>query len=298
MIGSATASPALGPARAPDGLHRAAPIRVQLTKGQLAVTNERTIVEISGSAAIVTGGASGLGAATAKRFAELGATVFGFDVPQSIERAGDNVPEGVTLIPADVTSNDEVSAAVAKVVESGVPLRIAVNCAGVGWAGRILSKNGPHDLELFRTVITVNLLGTFNVMRLAADAIAKTDAVDEYGQRGVIINTASVAAFEGQIGQIAYSASKGGVHGMTVPAARDLAQFGIRVNTIAPGIIDTPMLAGVTEEYRKGLEAGVPFPSRLGRPDEYAQLSQYIVEHDYLNGETIRMDGALRMAPR
>ncbi|BDT93240.1 MULTISPECIES: SDR family NAD(P)-dependent oxidoreductase [Nocardia] len=255
-------------------------------------------MEISGSAAIVTGGASGLGAATAKRFAELGATVFGLDVPQSIERAGDNVPAGVTLIPADVTSNDEVSAAVAQVAESGAPLRIVVNCAGVGWAGRILSKNGPHDLELFRTVITVNLLGTFNVMRLAADAIAKTDAVDEYGQRGVIINTASVAAFEGQIGQIAYSASKGGVHGMTVPAARDLAQFGIRVNTIAPGIIDTPMLAGVTEEYRKGLEAGVPFPSRLGRPDEYAQLSQYIVEHDYLNGETIRMDGALRMAPR
>ncbi|MBF6295960.1 SDR family NAD(P)-dependent oxidoreductase [Nocardia amamiensis] len=255
-------------------------------------------MEISGSAAIVTGGASGLGAATAKRFAELGATVFGLDVPQSIERAGDNVPDGVTLIAADVTSNDEVSAAVEQVVESGTPLRIVVNCAGVGWAGRILSKNGPHDLELFRTVITVNLLGTFNVMRLAADAIAKTDTVDEYGQRGVIINTASVAAFEGQIGQIAYSASKGGVHGMTVPAARDLAQFGIRVNTIAPGIIDTPMLAGVTEEYRKGLEAGVPFPSRLGRPDEYAQLSQYIVEHDYLNGETIRMDGALRMAPR
>jgi NAD(P)-dependent dehydrogenase (short-subunit alcohol dehydrogenase family) len=150
-------------------------------------------VEISGSAAIVTGGASGLGAATAKRFADLGATVFGLDVPQSIERAGDNVPDGVTLLAADVTSHDEVAAAVAKVVESGTPLRIVVNCAGVGWAGRILSKNGPHDLELFRTVITVNLLGTFNVMRLAADAIAKTDAVDEAGQRGVVINTASVA---------------------------------------------------------------------------------------------------------
>ncbi|MCJ0906810.1 SDR family NAD(P)-dependent oxidoreductase, partial [Rhodococcus sp. ARC_M6] len=150
----------------------------------------------------------------------------------------------------------------------------------------------------FRTVITVNLLGTFNVMRLAADAMSKTDTVDESGQRGVVINTASVAAFEGQIGQIAYSASKGGVHGMTVPAARDLAQFGIRVNTIAPGIIDTPMLAGVTDEYRKGLEAGVPFPSRLGQPSEYAQLAQMIVEHDYLNGETIRMDGALRMTPR
>ncbi|MGS2807849.1 SDR family NAD(P)-dependent oxidoreductase [Nocardia sp. MW-W600-9] len=256
-------------------------------------------MEISGSAAIVTGGASGLGAATAKRLADAGATVFGLDVPASIERAGDNVPAGVTLIAADVTSGDEVAAAIAQITEGPAPLRIVVNCAGVGWAGRILSKNGPHDLELFRTVITVNLLGTFNVMRLAADAIAKTEPVDEYGQRGVVINTASVAAFEGQIGQIAYSASKGGVHGMTVPAARDLAQFGIRVNTIAPGIIDTPMLAdGVTEEYRKGLEAGVPFPSRLGRPDEYAQLVEYIASHDYLNGETIRMDGALRMAPR
>lgn len=255
-------------------------------------------MEISGSAAIVTGGASGLGAATAKRLAEQGATVFGLDVPQSIERAGDSVPAGVTLLPADVTSDEEVSEAVSKVADSGAPLRIVVNCAGVGWAGRILSKKGPHDLELFRTVITVNLLGTFNVMRLASDAIAKTETLDEYGQRGVVINTASVAAFEGQIGQIAYSASKGGVHGMTVPAARDLAQHGIRVNTIAPGIIDTPMMAGVTGEYRKGLEAGVPFPSRLGRPDEYAELSQYIIEHDYLNGETFRMDGALRMAPR
>jgi len=255
-------------------------------------------VEIRGTAALVTGAASGLGAATARRFAEAGATVFGLDLDRSIDRIGDDTPAGVTLIPTDVTSADEVQAAVDRIVDSGVPLRIVVNCAGVGWAGRILSKNGPHDLELFRTVITVNLLGTFNVMRLAADAIAKTDPVDDSGQRGVIVNTASVAAFEGQIGQIAYSASKGGVHGMTVPAARDLAQFGIRVNTIAPGIVDTPMLAGVTEDYRRGLEAGVPFPSRLAQPAEYAQLAQMIVEHDYLNGETIRMDGALRMAPR
>ncbi|MDF3310470.1 SDR family NAD(P)-dependent oxidoreductase [Rhodococcus sp. T2V] len=255
-------------------------------------------MEIQGTAALVTGAASGLGAATAKRLAEAGTTVFGLDLQQSIERAGDNVPGGVTLLATDVTSGDEVQDAVEKIVESGLPLRIVVNCAGVGWASRILSKKGPHDLELFRTVITVNLLGTFNVMRLAADAIAKTDTVDESGQRGVVINTASVAAFEGQIGQIAYSASKGGVHGMTVPAARDLAQFGIRVNTIAPGIVDTPMLAGVTEEYRAGLEAGVPFPSRLAQPAEYAQLVQMIVEHDYLNGETLRMDGALRMAPR
>lgn len=255
-------------------------------------------MEIAGSAAIVTGGASGLGAATAKLLADKGATVFGLDLQTSIDRAGGTGPAGVTLIAADVTSGEEVQAAIDQVVASGVPLRIVVNCAGVGWAGRILSKHGPHDLELFRTVITVNLLGTFNVMRLAADAIAKTDAVDAAGQRGVVINTASVAAFEGQIGQIAYSASKGGVHGMTVPAARDLGQFGIRVNTIAPGIVDTPMLAGVTEEFREGLSAGVPFPRRLARPDEYAQLAGMIVEHDYLNGETIRMDGALRMAPR
>ncbi|MBD0322127.1 MAG: SDR family NAD(P)-dependent oxidoreductase [Aldersonia sp.] len=255
-------------------------------------------MEIAGSAAIVTGAASGLGAATAKRLAEAGATVFGFDLQQSIDKAGENVPAGVTLLAADVTSDEEVTAGIAKVVESGSPLRIVVNCAGVGWVGRILSKKGPHDLELFRQVITINLLGSFNVMRLAADAIAKTDPVDGNGQRGVIINTASVAAFEGQVGQIAYSASKGGVHGMTIPAARDLAQFGIRVNTIAPGIVNTPMMAGVTDEYRKNLEAGVPFPARLAEPDEYAQLAKMIVEHDYLNGETIRMDGALRMAPR
>ncbi|EME51091.1 MULTISPECIES: SDR family NAD(P)-dependent oxidoreductase [Rhodococcus] len=255
-------------------------------------------MEIQGTAALVTGAASGLGAATAQRLADAGATVFGLDLAQSIERVGDKAPAGVTLIATDVTSAEDVQAAVDQIVASGVPLRIVVNCAGVGWAGRVLSKNGPHDLELFRTVITVNLLGTFNVLRLAADAMSKTEPVDEYGQRGVIVNTASVAAFEGQIGQIAYSASKGGVHGMTVPAARDLAQYGIRVNTIAPGIVDTPMLAGVTEEYRKGLEAGVPFPSRLAQPAEYAQLVQMIAEHDYLNGETIRMDGALRMAPR
>ncbi len=254
-------------------------------------------MDIAGTSAIVTGGASGLGAATAKLLAGKGARVFGLDLQASIDRA-DGTPPGVTLVPADVTSEDEVTAAVAQAAGGGEPLRIVVNCAGVGWAGRILSKHGPHDLELFRTVITVNLLGTFNVMRLAADAIAKTEPVDEAGQRGVVVNTASVAAFEGQIGQIAYSASKGGVAGMTVPAARDLAQQGIRVNTIAPGIVDTPMLAGVSEDFRAGLSEGVPFPRRLARPDEYAQLAAMIIEHDYLNGETIRMDGALRMAPR
>ncbi|NUS42470.1 MAG: SDR family oxidoreductase [Mycobacteriaceae bacterium] len=257
-------------------------------------------MEIKGAAAIVTGAASGLGAATAKRLAAAGASVFGLDLLQSIEKAGESgaSSDGVSLLPTDVTSEKDVQAAIAAVTESGVPLRVVVNCAGVGWAGRILSKNGPHDLELFRTVLNVNLLGTFNVMRLAADSIAKTEPVDDAGQRGVVINTASVAAFEGQVGQIAYTASKAGVHGMTICAARDLSQFGIRVNTIAPGTIDTPMLAGVTPEFRKTLEQGIPFPQRLGRPDEYAQLAQMIVEHDYLNGETIRMDGALRMAPR
>jgi NAD(P)-dependent dehydrogenase (short-subunit alcohol dehydrogenase family) len=255
-------------------------------------------MRISGTAAVVTGAASGLGAATAKRLADGGATVYGLDLPQSIERAGDHAPAGVTLLATDVTSDEAAQAAVDQVVAAGLPLRIAVNCAGVAWPGRVLTKKGPHDLELFRTVITVNLLGTFNVMRLAAQAMAATSPVDEFGQRGVIINTASVAAFEGQIGQIAYSASKGGVHGMTIPAARDLAQYGIRVNTIAPGIVDTPMLAGVSEDFRKGLSAGVPFPQRLARPAEYAQLAAMIVAHDYLNGETIRMDGALRMAPR
>lgn len=255
-------------------------------------------MEIAGSAAIVTGGASGLGAATAKLLANKGATVFGLDLQSSIDRAGGDAPKGVTLLAADVTAEDEISAAVSRAAGTGAPLRIVVNCAGVGWAGRILSKYGPHDLEMFRTVLTVNLLGTFNVMRLAADAIAKTGPVDGAGQRGAVVNTASVAAFEGQIGQIAYSASKGGVAGMTLPAARDLAQQGIRVNTIAPGIVDTPMLAGVTDEFRAGLSEGVPFPKRLARPDEYAQLAAMLIEHDYLNGETVRLDGALRMAPR
>jgi NAD(P)-dependent dehydrogenase (short-subunit alcohol dehydrogenase family) len=255
-------------------------------------------MEISGVAALVTGGASGLGAATASALAERGATVFGLDLPASIEKAGTNVPAGVTLVPADVTSETDVQAAIAQIEAASAPLRIVVNCAGVGWAGRILSKKGPHDLELFRTILNVNLLGSFNVMRLAAEAMAKTATADEAGQRGVVINTASVAAFEGQIGQVAYSASKGGIVGMTVPAARDLAQFGIRVNVIAPGIVDTPMLAGVTDEFRAGLSEGIPFPKRLAQPAEYAQLAMMIVEHDYLNGETIRMDGALRMAAR
>lgn len=252
-------------------------------------------MEIKDVAAIVTGGASGLGGATARALAGRGALVYAVDLPRGVEQA--EAVAGVEYVAADVTSADEVQAAVDAAVGSGAPLRVVVNCAGVGWAGRVLGKQGPHDLELFRSVVEVNLIGTFNVLRLAAAAIAKTEPLAE-GQRGVVVNTASIAAYDGQIGQAAYAASKGGVVSLTLSAARDLASFGIRVLTIAPGVIDTPMLAGVSEEYRAGLAAGVPFPKRLGSPSEYGELAAFLVEHDYLNGEVIRMDGALRMAAR
>jgi NAD(P)-dependent dehydrogenase (short-subunit alcohol dehydrogenase family) len=251
-------------------------------------------MQVSGIAAVVTGGASGLGGATARALADAGAQVFALDLPGAIEKA--DAVDGVTYVPADVTSPEQVQAAV-DAAGSAAPLRVAVNCAGVGTASRILSKKGVHDLDLYRKVIEVNLIGTFNVLRLAADTIAKTDP-DENGQRGVVINTASIAAFDGQIGQAAYSSSKGGVVGLTLPAARDLATSGIRVVTIAPGIIDTPMLAGVSDEFRAALAEGVPFPKRLGLPAEYARLALSIIDQDYLNGEVIRLDGALRMAPR
>ena len=249
---------------------------------------------ISDTSAIVTGGASGLGGATAKALADQGARVFAVDLPVAIDKA----PEvaGVTYVGADVTEPDQVQAAVDAAAAHG-PLRTVVNCAGIGPSARILSKKGPHDLALFRRVVEINLIGTFNVVTLAAQEIAKTDA-DEHGQRGVVINTASIAAFDGQIGQVAYAASKGGVVGMNLPAARDLSSSGIRVCTIAPGIIDTPMLATVSDEFRASLAAGIPFPKRLGTPEEYANLALSIIAQDYLNGEVIRLDGALRMAPR
>lgn len=250
-------------------------------------------MRIDGTTALITGGASGLGAATAALLASRGAAVLALDLPASIEKAPS--VEGVRYAAADVTSAGDVESALASI--DGPPLRIVVNCAGIAPARRVLSSKGIHELDLFKKVIEINLVGTFNVLRLAAAVIAEQSA-DEQGQRGVIVNTASVAAFEGQIGQIAYSASKGGVVGMTVPAARDLARSGIRVNTIAPGIVDTPLLAALGPEVNASLAAGVPFPQRLARPDEYAQLVAMIVEHDYLNGETIRMDGALRMAPQ
>ncbi|MFJ6411048.1 SDR family NAD(P)-dependent oxidoreductase [Streptomyces hydrogenans] len=253
-------------------------------------------MDIAGSAALVTGAASGLGAATAAALAARGATVYGLDLDKAVAAAGD-VPEGVRLIAADVTDEEQVRAALAAVDADGAELRLAVNCAGIAPSARVLGRKGPHDLDLFRAVVNVNLIGTFNVMRLAAEAIARHEP-DAHGQRGLVVNTASIAAFEGQVGQIAYAASKAGVAGMTITAARDLAQYGIRVVTVAPGIVDTPMMAGFSEEIRAGLAASVTFPQRLARPEEYARLITMIAEHDYLNGETIRMDGALRMAAR
>jgi len=253
-------------------------------------------MKLSGSVALVTGGASGLGAATVRRLVAGGAKAVIVDRDEA--RGAALASElGQTFAKADVTNPAEVEAAVAQAEALG-PLRIAVSCAGVGWAARTLDKTGkPHDLELFKTVIGVNLVGTFNVLRLAAAAIAKTPAL-EHGERGVIVNTASVAAFDGQIGQIAYAASKAGVAGMTLPAARDLSPVGIRVITIAPGLFDTPMLGALPEEKRAALAADVVFPKRLGNPDEYGALVVAIAENGYLNGETIRLDGSLRMPPK
>ncbi|QEE60759.1 SDR family oxidoreductase [Salinibacterium sp. dk2585] len=251
-------------------------------------------MKIEGTTAVVTGAASGLGAATAAALVSAGAHVIGLDLLSQVEKAPTH--EGVRLVPADVTSEEDVSAALSA-LDAERPLRIVINCAGIAPARRTLSSRGLHELELFRRALEVNTLGTFNVLRLAAQVMAEQSA-DEDGQRGVIINTASVAAYEGQIGQIAYAASKGAVVGMTLPAARDLARYGIRVNTIAPGIVDTPMMASLGPEVNASLAAGIPFPQRLARPSEYAQLALMLVEHDYLNGEVVRMDGALRMPPQ
>ncbi len=246
------------------------------------------------TAAIVTGGASGLGAATALALSKAGAQVYVLDLPSAISDV--SAVDGVTYVPTDVTDGSQVREAVQR-ASSEAPLRSVINCAGIGPSMRILGKKGGHDLDFFARVVNVNLCGTFNVMAAAAEVIAQTDPLED-GQRGVMVNTASIAAFEGQVGQAAYAASKGGVVALTLPAARDLAQYGIRVCTIAPGILETPMLATVSEEFRAGLAAGVPFPQRLGRPDEYAQLALAIIENDYLNGEVVRLDGSLRMAPR
>jgi NAD(P)-dependent dehydrogenase (short-subunit alcohol dehydrogenase family) len=245
--------------------------------------------------ALITGGASGLGAATARALAARGAKVALLDVNLDAATALAAELGGIGL-KCDVTSEDSVTAALAAAEAAHGPARILVNCAGIGNAARTVSKKGPFPLDLFNRVIQVNLVGTFNMIRLAAARMVELEIMGE--ERGVIINTASVAAFEGQIGQAAYSASKAGVAGMTLPVARDLAQYAVRVMTIAPGLFLTPMLQGLPEESQRSLGAQVPFPARLGHPTEYAKLAVHIVENAMLNGETIRLDGAIRMAPR
>lgn len=252
-------------------------------------------MQISGQGALITGGASGLGLATARRLVAAGAHVTIIDLASS--KGAELADElGGLFVAADVTSADEVRAAVAA-AQSAAPLRVVVNCAGIAPPAKVLDREGnPAVLADFERVVRINLVGTFNVISQASAVIAQNELHDE--ERGVIVNTASVAAFDGQIGQPAYAASKGGVHAMTLPVARELARHGIRVCTIAPGIMETPMLMGLPQAAQDSLGQQVPFPSRLGRPDEYAALVQQIVENGYLNGETIRLDGAIRMAPR
>jgi NAD(P)-dependent dehydrogenase (short-subunit alcohol dehydrogenase family) len=255
-------------------------------------------MKISGSGAIVSGGASGLGEATVRALASRGAIVTIFDRDEPKARAlAEELGAGTSYAAGDVGDPEAVTRAVEQAAASAV-LRIDVNCAGIAWVQRTIGRQGePHDFEAFKTVVSVNLIGTFNVMRLAAAAISRTEPL-AHGERGVIVNTASVAAFEGQIGQIAYSASKGGIAGMTMPAARDLSVVGIRVNTIAPGIMNTPLLGLLPQENLQALGQGVLFPKRLGGPDEFAELVIAIIENGYLNGETFRLDGGLRMPPK
>ncbi len=253
-------------------------------------------MELNGIGALVSGGASGLGEATARALAARGARVAVVDLN---EERGPGLAEeiGGLFTAADVTDGERVGAAVDEAVEAFGGLRLAVSCAGIGLAERVVGKDGPAPLAPFETVVGVNLIGTFNVLRLTAAAMAQNEPDDE-GERGAVVLTASIAAFDGQIGQTAYAASKGGVVGLTLPAARDLARLGIRVCTIAPGLFDTPLLAGLPEEARQALGDQIPFPSRLGRPEEYAQLACQIAENAMLNGEVIRLDGALRMPPK
>jgi NAD(P)-dependent dehydrogenase (short-subunit alcohol dehydrogenase family) len=248
------------------------------------------------SVALVTGGASGLGEATVRRLHADGAAVVILDLPSSPgEALARELGDRVRFAPTDVRDEAQVQAAIDTAAELGT-LRVVVNCAGIGTPGRVVGKNGPLALEKFQSVIDINLVGTFNVLRLAAASMLENEPVD--GDRGVIVMTASIAAYDGQIGQAAYAASKGGIVGLTLSAARDLADKGIRVVTVAPGTFMTPMLAGLPEEATKVLEAQVPHPSRLGQPDEYASLVRHIVDNSMLNGEVIRLDGALRMPPR
>lgn len=255
-------------------------------------------MEIRDTAALVTGGASGLGEATVRRLYAAGAATVIVDLnDERGEALAAELGERAAFVKANVADAGDVERAVAAAAGLGA-LRIAVSCAGIGPAARTVNRDGtPHDLDLYRKVIEVNLIGTFNVLRLAAAAMARNEPNDD-GERGVVVNTASIAAFDGQIGQIAYASSKGGVVGLTLPAARDLMKVGVRVMTIAPGTFDTPLLAGLPEKVREALGAGIPFPQRLGRPAEYAELVEAIVRNPYLNGEVIRLDGALRMPPK
>jgi len=258
-------------------------------------------MDISGASAIVTGGASGLGEATSRLLAEKGAHVVVLDLAPNQQEKGDALAKeiGGIFVGADVTSEAEVQAAVDAAVEMG-PLKVLVNCAGVGWATRTIGKNGePHDLDVFRKVIEINLIGTFNCIRLAASAM-NANTPDEDGQKGAIVNTASVAAYDGQIGQAAYSASKGGVVGMTLTVARDLGAAGIRVNTIAPGLIDTPIYGTgpASEEFKANLGKSVLFPHRLGRSEEFASLALELITNNYMNAQDIRIDGGIRMPPK
>jgi 3-hydroxyacyl-CoA dehydrogenase / 3-hydroxy-2-methylbutyryl-CoA dehydrogenase len=246
----------------------------------------------------VTGGASGLGGATVRELLAAGARVAILDLPRSKgEDVARTLGRGAIFCPCDVTKADEVQAAVDRAIQEFGSIRMAVNCAGIGWAQRTVTKDGPHPIEPFQKVLEVNVVGTFNAIRFEADRMSK-NAPDADGERGVIVNTASVAAYDGQIGQAAYSASKGAVVGMTLPIARDLASLGIRIVTIAPGLFDTPLLAGLPEPARQALAANIPFPRRLGRPTEYAHLARSIIENGMLNGEVIRLDGAIRMPPK
>ena len=255
-------------------------------------------MQIAGHTFLVTGGASGLGAATARRLAGAGARVLLSDVSseQGMRLAGE-LGERVLFKAADVTDESQVAAAIAAARTRFGAVHGAVSCAGIAPGERVLGKDGPHRLDSFRRAVEINLIGTFNVLRLAAQAM-ESNAPDAGGERGVIVNTASIAAYDGQIGQAAYGASKAGVAGLTLPAARELARIGVRVMTIAPGIFETPMVAGFSPELQQALAAQVPFPSRLGKPDEFAALVEHIILNPMLNGEVIRLDGALRMAPK
>jgi NAD(P)-dependent dehydrogenase (short-subunit alcohol dehydrogenase family) len=257
-------------------------------------------MDLNGTSAVVSGGASGLGEATARVLAAAGATVVIADLNENRgKQVADDI--GGLFARTDVADEASVQAAVDAATSTASPLRVAVSCAGIGWAARTVSRDGsPHDLASYQKVIAVNLIGTFNLMRIAAAAMAKTEPADADGQRGVVVNTSSVAGIEGQIGQVAYSASKGGIIGMTVPAARDLSAIGVRVLAICPGVIDTPIygFSENAEEFKARLAAPVVFPKRMGRPDEFGHLVRVLIENDYMNAEVVRFDGGIRFQPK